>query len=157
MRVWRLTRRPFADLSGTGGLYAGGRWHAKGRPVVYLGGSPALCVLEFVVNAEAPPELLPDDYVLMTVTIPDTIPRDTLTTADLPDGWRTLDGRPACRALGEAWAEAGEAAVLQVPSAVVPAERTLILNPRHADAAAVTIDAVEPFTLDPRLWRHAQG
>jgi RES domain-containing protein len=33
MILWRLTRRPQADLSGRGGRLADGRWHSRGRPI----------------------------------------------------------------------------------------------------------------------------
>ena len=45
MLLWRLTRRPHADLSGRGGEIADGRWHSRGRPVVYCASSAALAVL----------------------------------------------------------------------------------------------------------------
>ena len=35
MRLWRLTRRPFADLEGRGVARFGGRWNRPGRPMVY--------------------------------------------------------------------------------------------------------------------------
>lgn len=156
MPAWRLTRRPFADLSGTGGLYAAGRWHARGRPVVYTGLTPAVCLLEFLVNAEAPPDLLPDDYVLMTIDVPPDLPLHRVAEKDLPAGWRTFDGRAACRDLGDSWLAGGETAGLLVPSAVLPVESNLILNPRHPRAADVRVVSVEPFAFDPRLWRHAE-
>ena len=33
---WRLTRRPWADLSGEGARLHGGRWNSPGHAVVYL-------------------------------------------------------------------------------------------------------------------------
>lgn len=35
MELCRITKAPRADLSGTGGLYASGRWHNRGRLIVY--------------------------------------------------------------------------------------------------------------------------
>ena len=42
MRIWRLCRRPFADLSGDGARLYGGRWNSPGRPMVYAAESAAL-------------------------------------------------------------------------------------------------------------------
>jgi RES domain-containing protein len=44
--VWRICRRPFADLSGEGARLYGGRWNAPGRPLIYAAESAALAVLE---------------------------------------------------------------------------------------------------------------
>ena len=46
MRLWRLTKRRFADLDGLGGELADGRWHTRGRPVVHCATSAALAVLD---------------------------------------------------------------------------------------------------------------
>jgi RES domain-containing protein len=43
-------------------------------------------------------------------------------------------------------------AVLTVPSAVIPRERNVILNPAHADFRRIVIQTPEPFSFDPRLW-----
>jgi site-specific recombinase XerC len=47
--------------------FAGGRWNSVGRAVVYLAEHPALAVLELRVHFD----LLPADFVLMRVMVPD--------------------------------------------------------------------------------------
>ena len=42
MRVWRLTRLPYADLSGAGAERLGGRWTSPRIPVVYAATDAAL-------------------------------------------------------------------------------------------------------------------
>ena len=44
-------------------------------------------------------------------------------------------------------------AVLEVPSAVIPEEVNYLLNPQHADAAAITVTSRRPFDFDARLAR----
>ncbi len=142
MRLWRLTRRPFADLSGEGARLFGGRWTSPGRPSVYLSEDPALTVLEVRVHLDLPFELLPDDYLLLRV--------------DLPDGLPVQDiGRLAAepRLHGDAWLAATATALLRVPSAIVPESRNLLLNPRHPDAARAVIGYSRPWRFDPRLFR----
>ena len=65
MRLWRLTRQPFADLQGTGAERFGGRWNQPGLPMVYTATEAALAVLEIRVQLDIAFELLPDDYVLI--------------------------------------------------------------------------------------------
>jgi RES domain-containing protein len=43
--------------------------------------------------------------------------------------------------------------VLFVPSAIVPGERNLLLNPEHADFHKIRIGARMPFTFDQRMWK----
>jgi RES domain-containing protein len=42
---------------------------------------------------------------------------------------------------------------LSVPSAVIPIERNLLLNPLHPAIAQVRITDDQPFSFDPRLLR----
>jgi hypothetical protein len=50
MILWRLTRRAHADLRGRGGELADGRWHTRGRPIVYGASTAALAALEVRVH-----------------------------------------------------------------------------------------------------------
>ena len=100
MELWRLCRRPYADLTGEGARRLGGRWNSQGRPVVYLAEHPALAALELRVHLDLPFELLPVDFVLMRVALPDgmgatqeTIPPDT---AAVGDAWLAGAGRRRC-------------------------------------------------------------
>jgi RES domain-containing protein len=43
--------------------------------------------------------------------------------------------------------------VLVVPSAIVPQERNVLLNPAHRDFRVIRRGAPEPFSFDPRMWK----
>lgn len=144
MRLWRISNH--ASLSGDGGLYASGRWHTRGRRIVYLADHPALALLEVMVHLEVDAEDLPRDYQLLAVDVPDGISAAFL---GLPDGWR--DDVSNTRALGDAWLREGSSALLRVPSAIVPDARNYLLNPAHADAARITIAEAQRAAFDPRL------
>jgi RES domain-containing protein len=151
MVLWRLTRRPYADLRGRGGELADGRWHTRGRPVVYCAASAALAVLEVRVHLDLPLDLLPDDYVLMRIAAPDHREVQTVSSSELPDGWRSRED--LCRAIGDAWLEEGATALLNVPSAIVEIERNMLVNPGHADAARIAVAEITAFPWDERLFR----
>ena len=140
MRAWRLARRPYADLSGEGARRYGGRWNSPGRPVVYASADAALSVLEVRVHLDLPPDLLPEDYVLMALDL-DGIGAERL--AAMPED---------ARAFGDAWLAEGRSAVLDVPSALVPESRNLLVNPVHPEAARAWIVSLRPFAFDRRLW-----
>lgn len=145
MIVFRLAKAAFTALDGEGARLYGGRWNAPGRPMVYAAASPSLAVLEVLVHLDLPPELLPEDYRLLAIDIPDDAPTER------------LDHRPAdaagCLALGEAFLDRGAALVLLAPSAVVPQERNALINVRHPAMGRVRQVRDEAFRLDPRLVR----
>lgn len=98
MRVWRVSRAAFADLSGEGARLYGGRWNSPGRPMVYTAENPALAILEVRVHLDLDPDLIPDDYVLMEIDVPEmegeelAIPPDDPGTAG--DDWLAKDADP---------------------------------------------------------------
>ena len=141
MALWRLCRRPFADLSGEGAQRLGGRWNSRGRPMVYLAEHPALAAMEVRVHLDLPFELLPADYVLMRVAMPDSL---ATTLEAVP---------PDTVATGDAWLAGGRSAALRVPSVLIPHAWNVLLNPRHPAAAEARVVSVEPFGFDPRLWQ----
>ncbi len=147
MRLWRISR--FADLSGEGGLHAAGRWHSKGRRVVYLADHPASALLEMLVHLEIDVADFPADFQLLDVDVPGDVATVTVDEANLPADWR---GQPLLtHAKGDDWSRGGETALLRVPSAIVPATSNYLLNPSHADARRLVIVAITRAPLDPRL------
>ena len=59
----------------------------------------------------------------------------------------------ATRLLGDAWARESRSAALAVPSAIIPEELNLLLNPNHPDFAKIKIAKPTPFAFDPRLLK----
>lgn len=126
----------------TGGarLY-GGRWNSPGRPMLYTAASPSLAVLEVLVHLDLAPDLLPLDYRLLWIYVPDNAPSVAL---DTPPGDSVT--------VGDAFLAAGEALCLRVPSQVVPQEINTLINPRHPAFVGVRVEREEPFRFDPRLF-----
>lgn len=141
MIAWRISRAPFADLSGTGARLYGGRWNSPGRALIYAAETAALAVLEVRVHLDLTPDLLPDDYVLAGIAI------------DGPD-IETLDTLPeAPQAFGDAWLAEARSPVLRAPSFIVPESFNLLINPAHPQAAGVKLTSQRPFRFDARLWQ----
>lgn len=150
--VWRITTARFAAtaFSGEGARLYGGRWNPKGFEMVYTAESRSLALLEMMVQ-DAP---LRARYVLIPVSLPDAVSVTSIEVADLPPDWRKLDRRDALQDIGRDWLVRGDSAVLAVPSAVVPAERNYLLNPRHPDFTRVIIGETEALETDFRLMRN---
>jgi RES domain-containing protein len=136
---WRICRRDHADLSGEGARMAGGRWNTPGRPMLYTAATPELAALEVRVHLDLPPDLLPDDYVLMSIDLGGLAIEDVATPPAAP------------AAFGDQWLQERRTPVLRVPSAIIPEASNLLVNPLHA-AGAGHIRAMRDFTFDPRLW-----
>ena len=90
-------------------------------------------------------------YVTIEARIPKGMTIERIKVADLPSDWRELAARDKLQAIGTEWARKASAAVLAVPSAVIPAETNYLLNPLHADFRRIRIGKPEKFETDLRL------
>ena len=151
MRIWRICREPYAidPLEGKGGFYTSGRWHTKGRPVVYTSSTLSLAALELLVHVSK--STFPSDLVQLEIDIPDTLKIEKVDTSRLPGNWKSYPAPAELRTIGDDWLTACSTPVLQVPSAIIPEESNLILNPQHADMSKITVVSTEVFTYDPRI------
>ena len=153
MLVWRVTRKAHGDqpLSGEGARRYGGRWNHAGSAVVYTSESLSLAVLEYLVNL--PISDLPDDLVSVQIQIPESLPKNGVSVADLPDNWRAFPAIEDLKDIGTDWAREAKTAILSVPSVVIPTELNYLINPAHEGTRHIEIVSVEPFALDVRLYR----
>ena len=108
MKVWRVSR--YVDLEGKGGLYAAGRWHHKGRPVIYASEHPALAIIEFLVNV-VDRALIPSDTTLYSIEIPKEAPTGMIAHSLLPTDWKSR--HLLTRELGTEWLDGISEVVLQ--------------------------------------------
>ena len=148
MRLWRIASGRYDPLDGEGARRVGGRWNSPGRPVVYTSAHASLAVLEKLVWVD--PEDVPDDLLLFEIDLPDDLLVETVRVDQLPPDW-TAPGNPACVGLGDRWLAAGGSVALMVPSAVLPEESNVLLDPRHPDAARIRLVESRPFAFDVRL------
>ena len=154
MQVWRICKREYvtSSFSGQGGLLASGRWHRKGSEVVYTAQSLALAALEVWVHV-APNQPLPH-YVAVPASIPEDVAIQSFGEDALPAEWRKLPALdPGLQQIGTDWLVRREAAVLRLPSAVIPAEFNFLLNPLHPDFARIQTGEPVPFEFDRRMWK----
>jgi len=151
--VWRVCRERFSNpaLDGEGARLYGGRWNLPGVRLVYTASSLSLAALELLVHVDH--EDAPDDLVSVRIDVPDDLRIDEWSVADLPRDWGGLPAPPVLQEMGAGWAKSRAAAVLRVPSAVVPVEFNCLINPAHPEAARVEARVTGRFVLDPRLLR----
>jgi RES domain-containing protein len=131
----------------------GGRWNHRGTAVVYTSSTLSLAAMELLVHLDD--EDLATDYVGIAADIPASVDIARLRDTDLPRDWRAYPRPQALADLGSRWAAAREAAVLAVPSAVIPQELNYLLNPLHPHFKRIQIGRPEPFSFDPRLRKRS--
>ena len=92
-------------------------------------------------------------YVMIEARIPSPVTIERVRVEDLPSDWRDLGTRGKLQAIGAEWARKRSAAVLVVPSAIVPAESNYLLNPLHRDFKRIKIGKPTTVETDLRLIR----
>lgn len=149
LTVWRFVTARFAGsaFSGEGARLYGGRWNRKGVALVYTAASQSLAMLEMLVQDDP----LRARYVMIEVRIPKGIAIDRIRAEDLPSDWREISAREKLKAIGTQWARKRGAAVLAVPSAVIPAETSYLCNPLHPDFKRIRFGKPQKFETDLRL------
>lgn len=138
--AWRICKHDHADLSGAGARRHGGRWNSPGRPLLYTAATAELAVLEVRVHLDLPPDLIPNDFVLIEIDLTGLAVEEVASLPDDP------------MAFGDSWLAEARSPVLRVPSLILPEARNLLLNPAHPDAGTARVVGLRPFQFDPRLW-----
>ncbi len=152
MIVYRLCRQSYAnDLSGHGAEISGGRWNSKGVAALYTSASRALCAIEIVVHV--PAGIIPKDYFMVSISIPDNETIDILNLKNLPSTWNNNPISGSTQRIGNVFLTEQKALVLKVPSVIIKDEWNYIINPLHPGFKKVKIVNTEPFTFDTRLFR----
>jgi RES domain-containing protein len=154
--AWRIAKETLefaaADLSGGGAARTGGRWNSAGKAVVYASESVALAYLETLVHLGRE---LPRNRYLVRLSIPPSVWSKALqpNLRSLPKTWRAQPPGLGSVAFGDAWLRGAQSAVLRLPSAIVPEDNNVLINPNHADARHITAEVVRELRYDPRLLR----
>ena len=148
MTLWRISNH--VTLTGEGARRASGRWHTKGRPIVYCASTPAAALLEILAHFEISVPDLPRRYRLLKLHAPDDLAVEHVSITDLPDD--RVESAETTRMLGDEWLAKGRASLLTVPSAIIPETINVLLNPSHRDAARVIVTKISEHALDPRLF-----
>jgi RES domain-containing protein len=139
------------DLNGQGAEKSGGRWNRPGLPVVYSTTSVSLACLETVVHLNAGG--LPLNRFLVSIEIPAAVwaRRKVLSANTLAVGWTATPAGKVSLDLGDDWLRQANAALLLVPSIIVPEEFNILINPKHSDSQKLKAKKMRPWVYDPRF------
>lgn len=150
MRLWRVSNKKHAPgLDGEGARRYGGRWNNRGIALVYSAPTISLATLEIFVHLD--PRLPPTNYVLIAIDVPDKASIETLDLAKLPKNWARYPAPPKLATIGDDWAKSRRSLLLKVPSAIVPEEHNILLNPLHDEIVQCSGQIIRSFEFDARM------
>jgi RES domain-containing protein len=152
MKVFRLAREKHATpLSGKGAAKYGARWNPVGIELIYTAQNRSLAMAEVAVHLTL--ATLPDDYMMLTIDIPDDIKIKQLTEADLPTDLQEFPHPASTQDIGRDFVAENEYCVLIIPSVVTQVDYNVLINPNHTDFSKITITSVDKLPFDKRIFK----
>jgi RES domain-containing protein len=128
MELFRLSREIYADsLSGKGAAKKGARWNSPGVEVIYLAANRSLAMAEVAVHLTI--ATLPNDFMMLTIFVPDEISVKKITIAELPEYWNIFPHGTGTQLVGDDFIKEDKYCLLQVPSAVTQGDYNFLVNP----------------------------
>jgi RES domain-containing protein len=153
--LWRIAKHTpeyrADDLSGGGAKVTGGRWNSKGHALVYASTTIALATLETL--AHLGDNIAIRNAFLIQLHVPLSVwnRREYITPDDLAPTWIAEPPGSTTIDFGNGWINSLSAALLVVPSVIVPEEFNVLINPAHADARKIRASVVRHYVYDPRF------
>lgn len=141
--VWRISQ--FDNLSGSGGTFSAGRWNRLGTKIVYCSDHPATCMLELLIRFN--PRFTPRNYKLLEIRLSENAKTEEV---KLPKNWKQKPD--VTQTIWERFCERNTAAILKVPSVIMPQAYHYLLNPDHEEHANHEIVGVYDNLLDERFY-----
>jgi RES domain-containing protein len=149
MIVFRFTPEQYSDdISGEGSRLYGGRWNSKGLPVVYTSFTISLSLLEILVYSASYEQL--NNNFLVRIEVPDT-GISVISENSLRRNWQS--DPDYSQYMGDEFLTQKNSLLLKVPSAIIPEENNIMINPLHPDFNKVKINSAKKFGFDGRLFK----
>jgi RES domain-containing protein len=153
MIVYRIEREKYltTTLQGIGASKSDGfRWNSLNTLMVYTAESRALATLEVSVHLDLS-EDLPNDRYYVAIEVPDDVLIQEVRLEDLPEGWDSKPPILLTQIIGDDFVNQNEAAILKVPSSIIPQESNYLINPNHPDFLKIKVLSNTKMIFDSRL------
>lgn len=149
MLVYRLAKAKYAhDFSGLGASFSNNRWNSKGTCLLYTASAQSLALLEVLVHVSL--ELMPQSLMMLTLEVPQRF--GIMVISDLPTNWNKFPYSKETQLIGDAFVKENSHEVLQVPSAIVPGEFNLLINPFSQRLKDIKLISAVDFPVDDRFF-----
>ncbi|MFM9827101.1 RES family NAD+ phosphorylase [Flavobacterium sp.] len=155
MRVYRIEREKYLEttLKGIGAaLTEGYRWNSMNTYLVYTAESRALATLEVSAHLDFSQDL-PTDRFYIEIEIPLSVEIVELKIDELPENWDSKPPILETQYVGDDFVTQINAAVLKVPSSIIPYEYNYLINPNHPDSKKIKVISTQRLVFDGRLRR----
>lgn len=147
MKVYRISNKRYTEhLNGEGAYRVGGRWNSKGVRMVYTSTSIALASLEVLVHTDGLP--IPNGMILLTFEVPN---RCIQLLENPPLNWNEIPPKGAAKVVGDEFVKTKKILGLKVPSAIIPEEYNVLLNPLHLHMDMIGLVSQRDYVFDGRL------
>lgn len=152
MEVFRLSREKFSTpLSGVGAAIKGARWNSVGIEMIYTAANRSLAMAEVAVHFSI--STIPEDYVMITIYIPDNISMKKIELSELQPNWNSFPHQQSTQGFGDKFILENRYCVLQIPSSVTQGDYNLLINPNHVEFKRISIIDIRKFSFDQRLFK----
>lgn len=151
MKLFRFSSKKYAkSLDGEGAKMYGGRWNSKGVSVIYTSSCLSTAMLEKLIHIDA--DICPP-MKLITYEVPESVSVRQYDVKDLKKIWNAFPHDEYTQLIGDHFVKENKYLILNVPSAIAPLDRNIILNPNHPEIKKISILKIEDFIFDPRFFR----
>lgn len=146
-----MSRKKYArSLSGKGASLKGARWNLAGVNLIYTSANRSLAMAEVAVHFSL--ATLPNDYVMISIFIPDDISLKKLNKSNLPPDWNAFPHSTSTQLIGDRFVRKNNYCILQVPSVVTRGDYNLLINPHHPDFKRIKTEEIISFPFDDRIF-----
>lgn len=151
MELYRLAREKFAhSLSGKGAALKGARWNSIGVELIYTASNRSLAMAEVAVHFTL--ATLPDDYMMITISVPNDLSMQEVSEAELPTNWQDFPHPISTQKFGDDFVSENKFCLLKIPSVVTKGDFNVLINPNHRNFGSIKISEVEKFPFDKRIF-----
>jgi len=149
MILYRFAPEQYAEnMDGMGASKFGGRWNSKGFPVIYTSLSNSLSLIELLVHNTSINTIKNNQLIILE--LPDSIDVSEILKEEMNSNWQS--DIKYSQTLGNRFLSSSVALMLKVPSAIIPQEHNILINPRHSQFKEVRIKEIISFGYDLRLF-----
>ncbi len=150
MHLYRITHPKYkaSTLTGIGAEKYGGRWNEVGTAAVYCSEHISLAFLEYYIHSFDSSHL-PASVLVAKIFVPDDFEITSL--PELPQQWDRYPYGSASAEVFTRFAQGSKAFALRVPSAIIPMEYNVILNPKFKDFSLLKIADFIDIPMDIRF------
>jgi len=99
---------------------------------------------------------LPQDYVMITIFVPDGLSVKTIWENELPENWKKFPHPASTQKYGDNFILENKHCLLKIPSVVTKGDFNFLINPNHKDFSKIKIVEIEKFPFDKRILKHGK-